>query len=682
MVTLLRRELSSLSLWAGTYAIAFGFIIISGVFFINLVSTNNSADLASYFANIVNLFGLICPVLAARALAEERASGALLVTLAWPVPRWALILSKFVANTLFTWLLASISWIYYAQLNSYAEPDRARAFGGWLGVLLVVMLFNAISLAVCSRTATSASGAFLSFVVLLFFLVEHFLPESFRHHLDQFAPFDHLDPMLRGIIYYSDVLYFVVLSLAGLGMALYAISRRRAGTDRQVIVRRVLAVVAVVFVFLATPGIADAADGQIDLTPQKRETVSDATKEVIKKVGNVPITLTAFTADISQGAARVRSTVREYAAAGANIKGVIIDPDISPAQAAGSGITDYDTYLLQVGDKKQEIDDLVESTVTSGISLLGQKNPPVACFVQGHGERQFGDPGAEGLTSFAARLRIAGYSPARLFLAGKGAQDLLHQCKVVVMMGPRTTLLPEEITLLQTYAEQKGRLILAADSVRGDIPQLNSLIQPWGLQLSAHAIQDPQSLADDPNAIVSSRYPTASPIVDVLDHDNTPVIFANTLSIGESAAASAEGAGQITHLVSSSPKSYQVDAAGKKIKKSEGEYTLAALTNATELTGAGTQAVLASTRIAVLGSAAVASNEYQKAFGDQEFFIRLLQYVAQDDQIVSAYRDVGANAQFNITGPQRRTLIRKCVVFPGLAALVFIPFVLWRLKRG
>ena len=682
MVTLLKRELSSLSLWAGTYAIAFGFIIISGVFFINLVSTNNSADLASYFANIVNLFGLICPVLASRSLAEERASGALLVTLAWPVPRWALVLAKFIANTLFCWLLVSISWIYYAQLNSYANPDRARAFGGWFGMLLVVMLFNAISLAVCSRTATAASGAFLSFVVLLFFLVVRFLPEGFRNHLDQFGPFDHLDPMLRGIIYYSDVLYFIVLSAAGLGMAIYAISRRRAGTDRQVIVRRVAAVAAVVFVFVGTPGIADAASGQIDLTPQKRETVSEATKQVIKKVGNIPITITAFSPDVSQGAAEVRSTVRKYKAAGANIQGIIIDPDISPAQAAGSDITDYDTYKLQVGDKQQELDDLVESTVTSGISLLGQKDPPVACFVQGHGERKLEDPGNEGLTSFAARLRIAGYRPAKLFLTGKGAQDLLHECKVVVLMGPRTTLLPAEVTLLQDYAKQKGRLIIAADSVRGDIPQINQLIQPWGMQVSPHAIQDPQSLADDPAAIVSSRYPTASPIVDVLDHDDTPVIFANTLSIGDSAAANAEGAPQITHLVSSSPKSYQVDDAGKKIKKSDAEYTLAALANATELTGTGTQAVLASTRIGVLGSAAVASNEYQKAFGDQEFFIRMLQYVAQDDEIVSAYRDVGANSQFNITGPQRRTLIKKCVVFPGLAALVFIPFVLWRLKRG
>jgi ABC-type transport system involved in multi-copper enzyme maturation permease subunit/ABC-type uncharacterized transport system involved in gliding motility auxiliary subunit len=682
VVTLLKRELTSLSLWAGTYAVAFGFIIISGVFFINLVSTNNSADLASYFANIVNLFGLICPVLAARSLAEERASGALMVTLAWPVPRWALILSKFIANTLFTWLLVSISWIYYAQLNAYAEPDRARAFGGWFGMLLVVMLFNAISLAVCSRTATAASGAFLSFVVLLFFLVVRFLPEGFRNHLDQFGPFDHLDPMLRGIIYYSDVLYFIVLSTAGLGMAVYAISRRRAGTDRQVIARRVAAVAAVVFVFVGTPGIADAASGQVDLTPQKRETVSEATKEVIKKVGNVPIRLTAFTADVSQGAAEIRSTVRKYKAAGANIDYKIIDPDISPALAAASGITDYDTYLLQVGDKKQEIDDLVESTVTSAISLLGKQNPPVACFVQGHGERKLQDPGNEGLTSFAARLRIAGYMPAQLFLEGKGAQDLLHECKVVVEMGPRTIMRPEEIQLLQDYARQKGRLVLAADSVRGNIPQLNQLISPWGIQLTANPIRDPQSLADDPAAIVSSRYPTASPIVDVLDHDDTPVIFANTLAVGESPAANAEGAPQITHLVSSSPKSYQVDAEGKKVKNSEAEYTLAALTNATELTGNGTDAVLASTRIGVVGSGSVASNEYQKSFGDQEFMIRLLQYVAQDDQIVSAYREVGANSQFNITGPQRRTLIKKCVVFPGLAALVFIPFVLWRLKRG
>src|SRR6201999_1052908 len=153
---------------------------------------------------------------------------------------------------------------------------------------------------------------------------------------------------------------------------------------------------------LGTPGAAHAVSGAKDLTPQKRETVSTATKEVLKKVGSIPIKITAFTQNISLGAAQVNTTVRKYKAAGANITSNIIDPDISPATAEATGVTDYTTYVLRVGDRKQEIDDLVESTVTSTIARLGQAKQPVACFIEGNGERRIDDPGSEGLTSFAA----------------------------------------------------------------------------------------------------------------------------------------------------------------------------------------------------------------------------------------------------------------------------------------
>ena len=59
---------------------------------------------------------------------------------------------------------------------------------------------------------------------------------------------------------------------------------------------------------------------------------------------------------------------------------------------------------------------------------------------------------------------------------------------------------------------------------------------------------------------------------------------------------------------------------------------------------------LVSTRIGVLGSAAVASNEYQKAFGDQEFFIRLLQYVAQDKQM-KAFGDMSPSVDVRPSFP-------------------------------
>ncbi len=683
MGTLLKRELTSMALLAQTYAIALAYIIISGVFFIDLVSSSQSADLAAYYANIANTLLVLCPVLAARSLAEERASGQLLVSLSWPVSRWALVLSKFVANTLYTWLLISISWIYFVQLDSFANPDFARAFGGYFGLLFLAAMFNAITLAVSARAASTASGAFLGFGVLLFLWVVQFLPASVKGHLDQFGPLSHLDPMLRGIIYFKDLAYFVVLSAGSLLLTIWAISRRRTGTDRQVLLRRVAAVLGVLAVFFATPTIANAATGQVDLTPTKRETVSTATKEVLKKIGNIKITITAFAQTVSSEAADVRTAVRKYKAAGANIDNKIIDPDISPALAAASGITDYNTYLLTVGDRTQEIDDLVESTLTSTISLLAKADPPRACFTLGNGERTMDGATTAGLSSFSARLRIAGYNPTKVALSATNGPELLPKCAVVVMMGPRSRLPEKEIELLKAYAEDKGRLIIAADAVRGPTDQLNQIIEPWGLKFKEGVVRDPQSLADDPAAVVSSRYPTASQIVDVLANDDTPVIFANSLALEKTAAAEVEDGPTITPLVMSSPESYLVEPkTGKRLSNEKDQYDMAAVANLTELTGQGENATLGSTRIGIVGSADVASNDYQKSFGNQEFFIRLLQNIAQDDAIVSAYREIGESSKFAITGEQRRTLIRQTVVLPGLAAMIFIPFVLWRLRRG
>jgi ABC-type transport system involved in multi-copper enzyme maturation permease subunit/ABC-type uncharacterized transport system involved in gliding motility auxiliary subunit len=681
--TLLKRELTSMALLAQTYAIAVAYIIISGVFFIDLVSSAQSADLAAYYANIANTLIVLCPILAARSLAEERSSGQLLISLSWPVSRWALVLSKFIANTIYTWLLVSIAWIYFVQLDAFANPDLARAFGGYVGLLLLSAMFNAITLAVSARASSTASGAFLGFGVLLFLWVVQYLPDSIKGHLDQFGPLSHLDPMLRGIIYFKDVAYFVVLSVGSLLLTIWALSRRRTGTDRQVLLRRVASVLGVIAVFFATPTIANAATGQVDLTPQKRETVSTATKEVIKKVGDLPIVITAFAQTVSSEAADVRTVVRKYRAAGANITDKIIDPDISPGLAAASGITDYNTYLLQVGDRTQEIDDLVESTVTSGISLLSRKDPPKACFTAGNGERKKDDAGSEGLTSFTARLRIIGYEPSTVILSAKGGPELLKQCAVVTMMGARTRFLPADLKVLQDYAKERGRLIIAADAVRGPIDQLNELLSPWGVKFKDGAIRDPQSLADDPAAVVSSRYPTASQIVDVLSHDDTPVIFSNSRALEKTPAAARQDGPQVTTLVMSSPESYLVDpTTGKRLTSEKNQYDMAAVASLAELTGSGQNATTASTRIGIVGSSEVASNDYQKSFGNQELFIRLLQNVAKDDDIVSAYREIGESSKFAITGAQRRVLIRQTVVLPGLAAMIFIPFVLWRLRRG
>ena len=681
MLTLLKRELVSLILWPATYLIAAAYIVISGILFIDLVSSNNSADLESYYANTVNTLLVLCPILGARSIAEERASGALQISLAWPISRWAMVGSKFIANTLVTWLIVSVSWIYYIRLDAIAEPEFARSLGGWIGLLLLSAMFNGVSLAISSRMNTAVGAAFLSFVVLLVLRLISFLPENLRGKVDQFSPLDRLNPMLDGVLPGEDVAYFLVLAVAALSIAVYSLGRRRAGSDRRVIAQRIAAVIGVTAFVVATPAVAGAASGEIDLTPGDRETVSTATEEVLAKLGDVPMTLTAFSPTVSLEASQARATVRKYAAGGANIEVKIIDPDISPALARASGVIDYNDYLLTVGGRSQEIDNLVESTVTTAMAQLGETDPPLACFTQGHGERRINDIQDEGLTSFAARLRIIGWKTGEVFLSGKGAEELLRQCDVVLVIGPRSTMPPADLRLLQDYAKAQGRLIVAADSVRGDIEQLNSLVMPWGLKFLPEPLRDPQSLADDPAAIVSSRYPSASEVVDTLNKDDTPVVFSNSLAIDKAGPGGDEGP-QVAALVQSSPKSYRVDASGKRIPQTEGVHTLAGFTYTPEREAPGEEPLLTSTRVGVLGTADAAATLYPKSFGNQELMVRLTQFIAGEDVIISAYRDVGQNAQFQITGEQRSSLIRQTVVLPTLAALVFVPFVYFRLRRG
>jgi hypothetical protein len=319
--------------------------------------------------------------------------------------------------------------------------------------------------------------------------------------------------------------------------------------------------------------------------------------------------------------------------------------------------------------------------VTTAIATLGQTAPPLACFVQGHGERRPNDVQDGGLTSFTARLRIIGYQAGEVYLTGDGGPALLKKCHVVLVMGPRTTMPAKDLKILADYAKAQGRLIVAADSVRGNVAQLNSLVSPWGLKFELNPLRDPQSLADDPAAIVSSRYPSASSVVDTLNADDTPVVFSNTYGI-EKAGDLGEDGPEVAALVQSSPKSYQVDPAGKRLPNTEGVHTLAGFTYTPEREAAGQTPKLTSTRVALLGTADAAANLYQKSFGNQELLTRLTQFVAGDDTIIPAYRDVGQSSQFQITGAQRTSLIRQTVVFPTLAALVFVPFVYFRLKRG
>jgi ABC-type transport system involved in multi-copper enzyme maturation permease subunit/ABC-type uncharacterized transport system involved in gliding motility auxiliary subunit len=676
----LRRELQSMVRLPQTYGVAAAYLLISGIFFVNILISTEVADLASYYSNIANTLLVLVPVVAMRSFAEERRTGALDISLAWPTSRTGLVLGKFAANTLFVWFLGSVVWLYFSLVGSMASIEGSRTAGGFIGLLLMAMAFSSLALMVSARAASTTAAAFLGFGLLLFLWILEYAPGWIGDGLRSLGPAAHFEAFPRGILYGDDVAYFLAVTALGLGLAVSALNRERPGRTSRSLVRRA-AVVGLVL-GLGAGGTALAADveAKVDLTPDTRNTLTDATRKVLREVRE-PIRLTGFAQPFSREEAQFRSLVKLYRAAGADITLRQLDPDVQPASARQAGVTLYGEILVEIGDRRDVIDGPTEGALTSAIHRLGKTSSPRACFTVGHGERSITDESRFGLSSAASQLRSRLFYEAQpVALSVPGAAAELGRCTLVVVAGPQVPFLPAELALLEEYGRGNGRLVVMVDGTRGPREQLNELLGQWGVAYGPGVVSDLSALADDQGSVVSSSYPSSSPATLGLRERDLPVVFVNSAPV---AFSGSDEDGHVSPLVLSSPKSWlAAEPDGPRAGPDEGPFALAALVDSSQLTGRDGQAAINRTRIGVVGSVEVAANRGLELLGNGDFVFALVQWVARDDDVVAAVRPSTGLYKLVLTEGQRNRLIRQGIALPSLLMLVPLPLALLRLKRG
>lgn len=679
----LRRELSALIALPQTYAIAAAYLLISGIFFVNILTSTNVPDLGQYYSNVASTLIVLCPIVAMRSFAEERKSGALDMTLSWPISRTGLVLGKYAANNLFIWLLVSVSWLYVRLIAQIADISTARAGGGFIGMLLLSAAFNALALMIASRASSPTGAAFLGFGFLLFLWILEFAPTFIRQSLRQLGPAVHFEPFPRGVLFAEDTAYFVIIVTAGLALSVQALGRNNPGQAVGSMLRRSAVLVAALVVLAGGLSISRDFEGQIDLTSQKKNTVTDATRDVLSRLKE-PVTLIGYVQPISAQAAQLRSVVKQYNAAGADMELEIVDPDVQPAQARQEGIQDYNEYILKVGKRKEVLESIQQVPLTSAINRLSRNQTPLACFTTGHGERSITDDQGVGAQRLAGELRTISYQTEEISLFVAGGEEKLRECDVVVLLGPVEPFMPAEFDLLSGYLERNGRLVVMADGAGGPREQLNDLLEPWGVGFLPGIVRDLSALADDAASIVSADYPSLSPVTEKVNRKNIPVILANALAVEqtlERGQGEEEDEGNITGLVRSSKRSW-IQEEGSEEKASKGPYNIGVISDFGKVVDKGGRQQVARTRIGVLGSVDLASNRLLEFLGNREFTSALVQWVSREDDIISAARSGTGLYRIAITKNQRDGLIRKGIVLPTLALLVPVPVALFRLKRG
>jgi ABC-2 type transport system permease protein len=119
--------------------------------------------------------------------------------------------------------------IYPWVLSRFGQPDWGPVYGGYLGLLLLSMTLNAVGIAFSAWSSNQivAAIASLGFGLTLWALeaLARLLPDPFDVVLVNTSLVAHFTPMSIGIVYLSDLGYFLTLTGLGLLFALRGLGR-------------------------------------------------------------------------------------------------------------------------------------------------------------------------------------------------------------------------------------------------------------------------------------------------------------------------------------------------------------------------------------------------------------------------------------------------------------------------
>lgn len=224
----------------------------------------------------------------------------------------------------------------------------------------------------------------------------------------------------------------------------------------------ILMVIAVFGVLVLVNYIAGKELPRTDLTKDKQFTLSDQSKKIIADI-NEPIKVTAFFEASSPQKTIVEDLLTEYSAENENISVEYIDPDKSPAKVQLYGVVQYNTLVLEKGEKKEIVISSAESNITSAMLKLVRDERKKIYFTTGHGEKQIN--GTEQNTSYSlirAELEKQIYDVEEISLLG-GA-GIPEDADVLVVAGPKNRVNDDEVGILRKYInERHGKILFLLD---------------------------------------------------------------------------------------------------------------------------------------------------------------------------------------------------------------------------
>ncbi len=229
-----KRELSSFFDSLVAYIMLIAFLGFSGFFtwlFGGDIFFVKEASLQVFFGVAFWTLFVFIPAITMRQLAEERKTGTIEMLLTKSINNRQLVLGKWLACFLLVAIALLFTLPYYITVASLGDIDHGATISGYLALLLMSAMYVSIGIFASSLTNNQIVAFLLALLIGIFF---HFLfgimasstSGWLSEILETLSLSNHFESISRGVLDSKDLVYFISISLLGILLSEYMISKR------------------------------------------------------------------------------------------------------------------------------------------------------------------------------------------------------------------------------------------------------------------------------------------------------------------------------------------------------------------------------------------------------------------------------------------------------------------------
>lgn len=438
----------------------------------------------------------------------------------------------------------------------------------------------------------------------------------------------------------------------------------------------------------------DVTEGSIhSLSPQTIEVLENLDREV-----QVKAFYRMYDATGESGSMRetFRELIGRYKNRSGYIQFEIIDPDVEPRLAVEYGVYQNGVVFLSCGGREERVIAPDENDLTNALIKVTRTGTKKIYFLTGHGEHSLSDIEATGYSQLKQRLVQTGFVVEELELIRSGV--IPADATVLVIAGPVTPLLPDEVPLLRDFVERRGgSLLVLLDPERSS--GLEPVLRGWGVEVGDDLMIDLGGVLIGDSTTVFGDYGWHEITEDLA----VPAILSQARTV-----TPAEARPEARELLRSSDTAWakrDLEALSEEYDPEVdemGPVSLAVIVDVPRLGAAPAPpadddsaeddrsvfeqiAEEESERpgtVIVYGDSDLASNANLALFGNQDLVLNSLSYLAREKDLISIRASEAEDRPLELT--RLETALVWVIAFPGATLLVvLIGIVAWfvRLAR-